>query len=114
MYVKRIALANVDCTTDGTTIYKFSLASGEKGEITNVATSGDAVEIDIAVNGQSLGAKYGLPWDCRAIALFSNGMPVKVELPEGSEVEIKGKGIGGTVTLNAIAIEIVVHEGKQS
>jgi len=108
-YYINICKANISCDTGGTEIAKITIPKDSKGaKIVKIATSSDAVNVDITRNGQTLGAKYGLPWDARAIALFSNGMDVNVELNPNDDIKIVGYGIGGTVTLNAITVIIEV------
>lgn len=110
IYKKTITAAALSLPTTLTEIAKFSLTSNEEGIIEAIAASNDAVLVDILINGSSVGAKYGIPVDCRALP--TNQTPVKllIPIPVGATVTIQGRGATATTTLNALRIDVIVKK----
>jgi len=106
LYVKVLTASNVSLSTDWNDVKRFTIPSGSEYvalvHSINADESVDA-EIDITVDDQTLGEKYGFPISTKALV-----EPIKVNAKiEKGEVKIRARSKSGTVTLGYLAVIVI-------
>jgi len=109
---KTVTFANVSVGTSKQILSnKVSVPPNGAIIITKIASSQDAIQLDILNNsGSTLGSEWGLPYDLSSFP--ANLEPVDVDIfvssKETNEVQFAVQAIGTATTLTALRIEIIV------
>lgn len=106
VYTKVLTYSSVSAPSTGSNVDSFSVPSGYVALIHEIdADNTQDAEINLLVEGQTLGAKYGLPFKTKAIP--TGGFKSNIKVDSGNTVTITARGIGADVTLSFLRITIL-------
>jgi len=100
-YQKKIYVRSDDVGTSWKSIVTETLPSNVRGIITALAGDNTAgVELDIWINGKSVGQDYGFPIDCDGLPDNKEAIEPMVPIPPGGKYEVRLRRLAGSGTFN--------------